>query len=72
MNKCVRNGIEQSTIGFYGCHNRLPYQNTVRVPNGFINGLMTYKEIPYVFSKVCNYDKRLTDERCKLCRWVNE
>jgi len=63
----------------YGCHNRPPLKDTIRVqtlvPATPVYGQapaysIGFKDIPNVNSKDCRYDLRTTDPKCAGCKWI--
>jgi len=65
----------------YGCHNRAPLRETIRVQTLVVIAgsqqredgpvyAVGHKEIPNANSKDCRYDLRPTDPGCAGCRWI--
>lgn len=64
----------------YGCHNRAPFKETLKVQDGYFPSQADYRvhklvEIKDPMTKTCNYtltDLGKTDSKCNGCNWRKE
>ena len=51
----------------YGCHNRPPFRETVKVDDGGMVGGFVTAAWPHRMSRECRYDRSLSDSACAGC-----
>jgi hypothetical protein len=57
-------------VRLHGCHNRPPLQDAIQVQDGWTDdGRRIIKQMPFVMSRDCRHDLKLTDPGCAGCWW---